>query len=292
MIINTLMKQLLFCTVRIETEGPAGQGSGTGFIYNQQGKDVGLPLLVTNKHVVKDATRARVRFTRLNASGDGPDLNSTPVEVVYQGVQWTGHPDPDIDIAILPLAQTFAVLQMQNHQIFFKSVGPELCPSKSVLEDFDAVEPVTFIGYPSGLYDSAHNTPIVRQGSTATPIELDYEGKPVFLVDASVFPGSSGSPVFIAQEGSYRSKVGLVVGSRLYFLGVIAAVHQQATIGQIVQVTTQAVVTPQMIDLGIVFKWSTIDETLDQLCKEQGIDRSALNAASPEPEAIDDGKAT
>ncbi|MFF5305916.1 serine protease [Streptomyces sp. NPDC013161] len=286
MIVNTLTKQLLFCTTRIQTSGPRGTGSGTGFIYTLQGNDFGLPLLVTNKHVIEGASQCHVRFSRLNASGDGPDLTSRPVDVIYQGIQWTGHPDPDIDIAVLPLAQTFMNIQERGDRIFHKSIGPDLCPNEAQLADLDAVEPITFVGYPNGLYDSVHNTPIVRQGVTATPIELDYEGKPIFLVDASVFPGSSGSPVFIVQEGSYRSKGNLVVGSRIIFLGVIAAVMQQATIGQIVQVAAPGVVTPQMIDLGIVFKWSTIDDVVDRICQESGIDRADLNSVSPEPRAI------
>jgi hypothetical protein len=36
-----------------------------------------------------------------------------------------------------------------------------------------------------------------RRGMTATPPQLDYCGRPTFLIDASVFGGSSGSPVFL-----------------------------------------------------------------------------------------------
>jgi len=278
MIVDTLAKQLMFSTTRIQTTGPRGSGSGTGFIYIIQGVGLTLPLLVTNKHVVQGAHQSRVRFIRSNAAGDGPDLKAQPVDVIYQGDghKWTGHPDPDIDIAIMPLAQTFEDLGQRGVKIFFKAIGPELCPRPSDVAAMDAVEPITFIGYPNGLFDAAHNTPIIRQGSTATPIELDYDGKPTFLVDASVFPGSSGSPVFIAQEGVHRKKMALVVGSKIFFLGVIAAVMQQ-------------VITPQMIDLGIVFKWSTIEETVDYLCRETGVDRSRLNAVSPEPQSVHTG---
>ena len=44
-----------------------------------------------------------------------------------------------------------------------------------------------------------------------------------FVIDAACFPGSSGSPVFLYNNGSYRDKVnhGIVLGSRLYFLGIL-----------------------------------------------------------------------
>ena len=62
---------------------------------------------------------------------------------------------------------------------------------------------------------------IVRKGITATPIWNDFKGQEVFLVDAGVFPGSSGSPVFIYNRGTYPTKDGIVVGNRLLFVGVM-----------------------------------------------------------------------
>jgi hypothetical protein len=49
--------------------------------------------------------------------------------------------------------------------------------------------------------------PIARRGWTATPVALDYSGKPMFLVDAPVFVGSSGSPVFVLDEACTRRRM-------------------------------------------------------------------------------------
>jgi hypothetical protein len=74
---------------------------------------------------------------------------------------------------------------------------------------------VTFIGYPNGIWDSKNLLPVVMRGTTASPIEVDFEGTPRFLIDASVFGGSSGSPVFILNQGTYSMKDGgVAVGSR------------------------------------------------------------------------------
>jgi len=64
--------------------------------------------------------------------------------------------------------------------------------------------------------------PIIRQGITATPIWNQFNGENVFLIDAGVFPGSSGSPVFIYNHGSYPTKDGIAIGNRLLFIGVIS----------------------------------------------------------------------
>jgi hypothetical protein len=119
--------------------------------------------------------------------------------------------------------------------------------------------------------------PIARRGTTATPLQIDYAGAPTFLVDASVFPGSSGSPVFICNSGGYPSRSGFVVGTRVLFLGVIAEVAVREEHGQIdfVSIPTAEVPivrTQQMIDLGVVYKSSTVlDTVLDFLRQSRAV---------------------
>ena len=131
----------------------------------------------------------------------------------------------------------------------------------------EAVDEVTFVGYPNGLFDSKSGTPIARRGVTATPITLDYEGWPAFLVDAPVFGGSSGSPVYSIQGGMRPNLNGaLVLGEpeRASLLGVLAAVYMRQVSG-IVQALPAAQIVGELsmqqeLDLGIVFRSSTIQE--------------------------------
>ena len=41
------------------------------------------------------------------------------------------------------------------------------------------------------------------------------------LLDMACFPGSSGSPVFIMNQGSYATPSGITVGNRIYLLGIL-----------------------------------------------------------------------
>jgi hypothetical protein len=61
----SVFEQLNFSTIRVETEGPAGRGTGIGFFYRAelQGKGVHVPIIVTNRHVAEGATIIRLRFT-------------------------------------------------------------------------------------------------------------------------------------------------------------------------------------------------------------------------------------
>jgi hypothetical protein len=156
----------------------------------------------------------------------------------------------------------------------------------ATVDSLDAVEDVAFVGYPANLYDTANLTPILRRGSTATPVALDYQGMPAFLIDAAVFPGSSGSPVFILNQGSWAAREGgLMAGTRLLFLGVLAAVHTRSVTADLAPIPTRVGVTfADPLNLGIVFKASAVDEVADLLLEKYGHVRQSEAPASPEPE--------
>ena len=118
----------------------------------------------------------------------------------------------------------------------------------------------------------------MRRGTTATPISIDFQGLKQFLIDASVFPGSSGSPVFILNIGMYTNKDGTTnVSSRLLFLGTVASVFFKQDVNEIKMITQPVVDRPvaiskQMIDLGIVFKAETVVETIQSFLSKNGLD--------------------
>ena len=62
---------------------------------------------------------------------------------------------------------------------------------------------VIFVGYPTGYYDVANNLPLLRRGVIASVPNVDFNGKGEIVIDAQIFPGSSGSPVFVAQGNRY-----------------------------------------------------------------------------------------
>lgn len=64
-------EQLAYSTVRIETTGREGAGSGTGFFYRFVESEDGnenVPAIVTNKHVVAGTTEGTFVLTKMGAS--------------------------------------------------------------------------------------------------------------------------------------------------------------------------------------------------------------------------------
>ena len=114
------------------------------------------------------------------------------------------------------------------------------------------------IGYPIGLWDEYNNLPVVRRGSTATPIYMDYNNRKEFLIDMACFPGSSGSPVFIFNEGSYSTRQGQhwIGETRIIFVGILHAGPQYNARGEILIVnvpTAQIPITDTRIPTNIGF---------------------------------------
>lgn len=221
--LKDISTQLLYTTVPIWVRKQNGvQTMGTGFIYSVPVPDEAertVPILVTNLHVVSQGQSALIEM--VERTGDGPKLGNR-IRIEVPPVELGRHVDEAHDLAGIPLGGILNQLEEAGRPAFFRSVTPELVPSQEVIDDLAAMEDVTFIGYPSGLYDEHNVTPLIRRGITATPPWNDFAGQPTFLIDAGVFPGSSGSPVFIFNQGAYAVRQGLTIGNRLLFMGVLS----------------------------------------------------------------------
>lgn len=267
--VKSLTENLFFTTVRIDTESDDGQvGSGTGFLFTHTYNGEDYPFIVTNKHVVKGASKGGITF--LKRDGDNPKLGDAH-RLNFENFEshWVGHPNEDIDICVTPLVPLVEFMRKNGVEVFFRHVSTENVPTEEQLQEIDAFEEVVFVGYPNGIWDRENFIPIMRKGTTATPYSIDYEGEPKFLIDASVFGGSSGSPVFIYQSGTYGVKGGPArVGTKFYFIGVVASVYFKTAAHEILSLPIptnmrNVAVDKEMIDLGIVFKAQTVCETIE-----------------------------
>ncbi|MEM3064875.1 MAG: serine protease [Candidatus Nitrosotenuis sp.] len=269
---STLAEQLLFSTIRIETNVDSQKvGIGTGFLFSYKQEKSKYIFLVTNKHVVKNAKNARFTFTQ---SKEKKPLIGHAHELTLNGFEeyCFGHPNKEIDVAIMPFVPILELIK-KDQEIFYRNIPSTLIPLEDKVKELDALEDVIFIGYPEGIWDSKNKLPVIRKGITATPVQIDYEGKKQFLIDAAVFPGSSGSPVFLYNTGSYSDKRGgLVMSSRYYLLGIVAEsfVKTEENLIKIRPIPTNQLISTstQMLNLGIVFKSQVIIETVESFISE------------------------
>jgi hypothetical protein len=122
--VDTLAKQVLFCTIRITNHKKSGKVEiGTGFLFNASDTPLdpagrSVPLLVSNKHVFADAAVLRLDFLLANVDGSGPELGQvhTQLNVGPAADDVVGHPDPTVDVAVKPLGNSILEIQAQNER--------------------------------------------------------------------------------------------------------------------------------------------------------------------------------
>jgi hypothetical protein len=151
-------------------------------------------------------------------------------------------------------------MMKDDNQAYFLPIGSGSLLTIAEEQALDIVEEIVFVGYPTGLFDRRHLFPLFRHGITATPPALDYDGTRVVLIDASVHPGSSGSPVFLTNAGSLARASG-----RVRLLGVLGSVFLHRANGRmdcVAPLQPTANVGDQVIDIGVVYKASLIGETV------------------------------
>lgn len=228
---------LNYTTVRIECTFPNGTtGCGTGFFYrfNEQPDGSCCYVIITNKHVVEGSKSAVIYLTHQNMQGEPDDGNYTSItfndEFSSFEKRWVMHPDPDVDLCAMGTTDVHYLFKKKyGHNALFYALGKEFIPTQEEIDNLSSIENVVMVGYPNGLWDQKHNRPIFRHGALATHPAYDFNGKKEFLIDIACYPGSSGSPVFIINEGIFfdKSTKSVKVGNRIMLLGINYSVFIQ-----------------------------------------------------------------
>jgi hypothetical protein len=251
---------LLFGVARLVVDGRRG---GTAFFVapGLRSDDTRL-FIVTAAHVVRESREVFAYFL----SGTPLDAPHAPIECLLPD-RWYFHPDSRVDVAILDIDLVDSRMNAVQPPPFIAAVrGDDILPRWSqapnpILEMIrkpQSLDQVVFVGYPNNYFDPRTGVPILRRGLTATPLWLDYDGEPAFLIDAAVVEGSSGSPVFYVDwnnpDAARRS-------ARL--LGVVSATVRPKQLGMFPDGNGH-------IHLGRVFKAHTVLETIEEYLRGSG----------------------
>jgi hypothetical protein len=236
-----VMEQLTHSTVRMETDlRGGGVSTGTGFYMNflQQG-DSCVPVIVTNKHVVANADIGRFHVTLATKDGLPDSGKHRQFQFANFEQQCIKHPDPEVDLAAFLIGPLLNQVQQTGGSLFYVPLRTELIPNDEERANYSSMEDIVMIGYPNGIWDAKNNLPVIRKGITATHASISWNGKSEFLTDIASFPGSSGSPVFLANIGGYTDKYGntQMGAHRIRLLGVHYAGAMHTASGEIRIVT-------------------------------------------------------
>lgn len=261
---KAITEQLLFSTIKINTS----TGTGTGFLFQFTHKGKHYPVIITNKHVVENSKIVNVSL-HIQEDGKPTDENLN----INYNTDWIEHPTYDMCCTFFqPLIEH--AKQEFKKDIFYIPLTENEIWDNTKLEELKTMEEIVMVGYPTGLWDEVHNLPLFRKGVTSTHPSIDFKGKKEGVIDAACYPGSSGSPICILNEGSYVDKHNntMMGTTRFSLLGILYAGPIFDAQGQIVvrEIPTKQQAfsnTQLMINLGYYIKASEILELKKELIK-------------------------
>ena len=260
-------------TVRLEctlNDNTISVGTGFYFAFQKNTDSWDRLVIITNKHVVENSKNLTIYLTPVDSKNQ-PDYTanfSTTLNISES--DWIFHPDDNVDLCILPFDKFYDDLVAIKGDFYIFPYIKEYLADEEKLESLSAIETITMIGYPNGIWDKTNNIPVVRQGITASHPKLNYNGKSEILIDCSCFGGSSGSPVLVFNQGGHTTKEGnFDMQGRLILLGVLYA-------GPQVQVDGRIVATP-ISNIPNIYSQTAIPLNLGYIIKsEKIIDFDAL----------------
>lgn len=245
-------EQVFFTTTRINIPQANGTGTsiGTGFLYNaplNDGTDRVVTLLISNKHVFQNPNGA-ISFTFNKKDQDSePDLGNIHT---FSGNEFSGiyseHPNPDIDLACI----NASVITHEEHNVYYRNLTLDMISDFSE-EDFVPGLDIWFVGYPANRFDVSNNLPLLRKGYVSSIPKVNFNSKEEFVIDAQVYQGSSGSPVFAAINGKFK------------LIGVVTQTMIRHGMLQAIPTLQTGLGVEQTLGLGIVLKATLLHELIN-----------------------------
>ena len=249
---------IAYITARIENKSYGN--IGTGFFYMapvpmDDGKDRAKLLLISNKHVLLGAQEKSnpkgiltIKLNRKKADGT-PDFGNVRTFDHDEHEPVFTHPDPEVDLACIDVSRithTDAFLMYLNQDLLKPINYERVAVGRDVI----------FVGYPANYYDKVNNLPLIRKGTIASMPNVDFNGKGQIVLDAQIFPGSSGSPVFVDWDNKYS------------LLGVISDMVTRNSELQKLPVNTHQLGVKEALGLGIIIKQRHVQELIDHFVNE------------------------
>ena len=243
-------EQVFLASSRITISNKNSSSIGTGFIVNipfQDGTERSALYLVSNKHVFIDPeNRIEINFNKRDKNdipilGDLRKFNSDSFSHLF-----TEHPDKKIDLACIDIS----IIKEDRFRTSFRNLN---LPMIADFTENDLVpgKEIWFVGYPDNRFDVKNNLPLLRKGHISSLPKIDFNGERKFVIDAQVFQGSSGSPVYTT------------LGNRFKLIGVITETMIKHGRLQSIPSNHNDFGVEQYLGLGMVIKSTAVKELLD-----------------------------
>ena len=224
----------------IEVRAQSVSSQGTGFFYQElslkdpgkegQWREITELWLVTNRHVLlprvynAETKPTRLTFNLRKVSGD--KVVWDPIVLGFEELANRArlHPNPSVDVCAIRILDLLTErIKSGEKYLNWYGVSAENLAGQNKINPHVGSNAMV-VGYPRGFYDHVNVFPIVKSGIVATRWGAKFEGNPYFLIDAKLFPGSSGS-IVISEPSDVAVENGQVFYAKekqFAFLGIFS----------------------------------------------------------------------
>jgi hypothetical protein len=269
-----LTEVLLRSTVLVHYDFSDKTSSGTGFfVYRPVQGDRGNVFLITNKHVLPAKGVARSILIRV-ATGPADQPIVAEVPVLIEDKDGAYLPNVRLNHDEADIAAVNVTNEINSNRIQGTWIPINLLVTREQLKSqgITVGDELFFLGFPAAIYNERNAFPILRTGVIASvPLDgyvfnedtlLKYPDLPSkldgFLIDANVFPGSSGSMVVMKPVGFQVDINGnTLIGTNKrtpYILGILA---------NSIPIEDEALKTRERMGLGVVYSASAIQKVIE-----------------------------
>lgn len=190
------------------------KSQGSGFFYNKispanqnikggQWRRIEGIWLITNRHVA---------LLKINDKENIPDYFTFNLREIINGqtIEWLPitlskdelikrlrlHQNQNVDIVAIDINDVMhTYMKDTSRQILIPgSLSNDNLPNTSPIQ-IEVTSDLIVASYPRGFYDRINKFPVVKSGIVASAWNIPFNGLPLFLIDAKLFPGSSGGLV-------------------------------------------------------------------------------------------------
>jgi S1-C subfamily serine protease len=236
----------------------------TGFLFglntgvkNEKG-DLYKVFLVTNRHVFINQKMVVLRF---NLTASGSKTYNLPLMDDKGDRLWLAHANEEVDVAAIQIN----VDVLKNDGIKHSFIPEEHTAFLETIktEGITQGDSVFVLGFPMGIAGIEKNYAIVKGGIISRLDDEIINSEHQFYIDANIFPGNSGGPVFSKPE--IVSIGGTKAVNRAYLIGVVSGyiAYQEEAISK--QTGETRVVFVENSGIGRVVPMDFVRETVQSL---------------------------
>jgi hypothetical protein len=247
--------------------GPAKQpgktSTGTVFIMTHPIKGTNWNVMVTANHVLEEiqGDSATLCLAQKQPDGSFTKVNH-PIQIREHGTNlWTRHPNADVATMVVSLPKSFL-------DTLDAVAGTDLLAGDEAMQTQDLCpgEELYCLGFPLGLESNPAGFPILRSGRISSFPVYPSKRAPQILLDARVFGGNSGGPVFFDLEGRRKFGTG---SSSLDWRGIAGVLSQDISHVQQIDDYFESSTRRDPLGIAVVVPAQFIKETIELMMREK-----------------------